>query len=229
MFPAPAQQPKRAICSSATWTLFCSGNSLAARSGGIHVTDVTNASRTQLMHLKTLAWDREMLAAFGMPEKMLPRIASSSEIYGDAKFDADRRCPHRRNSGRSASRASRPDLLQSRRSQKHLWHRLLSCSKTPARELVHSKFGLLTTVAYKFGAKPAHYALEGSIAITGALVQWLRDNLGIIQKSADIEPLARTVNDNGGVYFVPAFSGLYAPYWKATARGVIAGLDALRE
>src|SRR5258708_16059049 len=89
---------------------------------------------------------------------------------------------------------------------------------------VVSKYGLITTVAFKFGAKPAQYALEGSIAITGALVQWIRDNLGLIQKSSDIETLARTVKDNGGVYFVPAFSGLYAPYWQASARGVIAGL-----
>ncbi|MGC1201635.1 MAG: glycerol kinase GlpK, partial [Candidatus Acidiferrales bacterium] len=191
--------------------------------GGIHITDVTNASRTQLMHLKTLAWDREMVAAYGIPEKMLPRIASSSEIYGHAKFNPIEDVPIAGILGDQQAALVGQTCFNPGEAKNTYGTGCFMLENTGA-EIVHSRFGLLTTVAYKFGAQPAHYALEGSIAITGALVQWLRDNLGIIQKSADIEPLARTVTDNGGVYFVPAFSGLYAPYWKASARGVIAGL-----
>ena len=192
--------------------------------GGVHVTDVTNASRTQLMNLETLAWDEELLDAFGIPRPMLPQICSSSEVYGQSQVALAGRRPDRGHPGRSAGRAGGANLLQARRSQEHLWHRLLPADEHRRRSPVQSKHGLLTTVAYKFGKQPARYALEGSVAITGALVQWLRDNLGLIENSAEIEALARTVKDNGGVYFVPAFSGLYAPYWKDNARGVIAGL-----
>jgi glycerol kinase len=191
--------------------------------GGIHVTDVSNASRTQLMDLKTLNWDAEMLGLYGIPEKMLPKIASSSEVYGKAQLD-------------SIKDVSIAGILGDQQAAlvgqtcfgpgeaKNTYGTGCFMLENTGTEIVHSKFGLLTTVAYKFGNKPAQYALEGSIAISGALVQWLRDNLGIIQKSTDIEALARTAEDNGGVYFVPAFSGLYAPYWKSNARGVIAGL-----
>jgi len=191
--------------------------------GGIHVTDVSNASRTQLMNLKTLAWDPEILELYGIPEKMLPKIASSSEVYGNAQLDSIKDVPIAGILGDQQA-ALVGQTCFSRGEAKNTYGTGCFMLENTGTEIVHSKFGLLTTVAYKLGKQPAQYALEGSIAITGALVQWLRDNLGIIEKSADIEPLARTVTDNGGVYFVPAFSGLYAPYWKSNARGVIAGL-----
>ena len=191
--------------------------------GGIHVTDVSNASRTQLMNLKTLSWDPEMLEVYGIPEKMLPEIVSSSEIYGKARLD-------------SIQNVSIAGILGDQQAAlvgqtcfnpgdaKNTYGTGCFLLENTGTEVVRSKSGLLTTVAYKLGDRPAHYALEGSIAFAGAVVQWLRDNLGLIEKSTDIESLARTVRDNGGVYFVPAFSGLYAPYWKSNARGVIAGL-----
>jgi glycerol kinase len=191
--------------------------------GGVHVTDVTNASRTQLMNLGTLAWDNEMLAAFEIPNQILPRICSSSENYGSAKVDAIKEVPiagilgdqHAALVGQACFKPGEA---------KNTYGTGCFLVMNTGRGPVPSKHGLITTLAYKFGAQPAHYALEGSVAITGALVQWLRDNLEIIEKSSDIEALARSVKDNGGVYFVPAFSGLYAPYWKANARGVIIGL-----
>lgn len=191
--------------------------------GGVHVTDVTNASRTQLMNLATLAWDDDMLAAFEIPKQVLPRICSSSEKYGAAQLPAIKNVPiagilgdqHAALVGQACFKPGEA---------KNTYGTGCFLVMNTARNPVQSKHGLITTLAYKFGSQPAHYALEGSIAISGALVQWLRDNLGIIEKSSDIEGLARTVKDNGGVYFVPAFSGLYAPYWKANARGVIAGL-----
>jgi glycerol kinase len=191
--------------------------------GGIHVTDVTNASRTQLMNLKTLAWDKEILDAFGIPEKILPRIRSSSEVYGAAQFAAVKDVPIAGILGDQQAALVGQTCFNSGEAKNTYGtgcFLLMNTGEAP----VHSRHGLLTTVAYKIADQPARYALEGSIAITGALVQWLRDNLGLIEKSSDIETLARTVEDNGGVYFVPAFSGLYAPYWKTTARGVIAGL-----
>ncbi len=191
--------------------------------GGIHVTDVTNASRTQLMNLSTLTWDKEMLEIFGIPESTLPRIASSSEIYGQAQLEAIHDVPIAGIIGDQQAALVGQACFDPGEAKNTYGTGCFMLENT-GTEIVHSKFGLLTTVAYKLGDQPAHYALEGSIAITGALVQWLRDNLELIQKSSDIEPLARTVKDNGGVYFVPAFSGLYAPYWKASARGVITGL-----
>ena len=191
--------------------------------GGIHVTDVTNASRTQLMNLETLAWDREILSAFGIPETMLPRICSSSEVYGHVKEAALKDVPIAGILGDQQAALVGQTCFKPGEAKNTYGTGCFLLMNTGSR-VVQSTHGLLTTLAYKFGNQPAHYALEGSIAITGALVQWLRDNLGLIQKSPDIEALARTVNDNGGVYFVPAFSGLYAPYWKDNARGVIAGL-----
>jgi glycerol kinase len=190
---------------------------------GLHVTDVTNASRTQLLNLASLQWDPEILAAFDIPANILPRIASSSELYGDATLDSiagvkiagvlgdqqaalfGQTCFH---PGEAKNTYGTGCFL------------LMNTGEQP----FPSSCGLLTTVAYKLGSAKTVYALEGSVAITGALVQWVRDNLGLIQKSSDIEDLARSVRDNGGVYFVPAFSGLYAPYWRSDARGVIAGL-----
>jgi glycerol kinase len=191
--------------------------------GGVHVTDVTNASRTQLMNLRTLEWDREILKDFGIPLAMLPRIASSSEVYGAARLAAVAGVAIAGDLGDQQAALVGQACFNPGEAKNTYGTGCFMLMNT-GKKAVSSNFGLLTTLAYKFGAKPACYALEGSIAITGALVQWLRDNLGLIEKSADIEALARTVSDNGGAYFVPAFSGLYAPYWKDDARGVIAGL-----
>jgi len=191
--------------------------------GGVHVTDVTNASRTQLMNLDTLQWDREILHDFGIPIGMLPKIASSSEVYGAGRLPSIAGVAISGDLGDQQAALVGQACFKPGEAKNTYGTGCFMLMNT-GEKAVLSKFGLLTTVAYKVGAKPACYALEGSIAITGALVQWLRDNLGLIEKSSDIEVLARTVNDNGGVYFVPAFSGLYAPYWKDDARGVIAGL-----
>jgi glycerol kinase len=191
--------------------------------GGIHATDVTNASRTQLMDLETLAWDPEILEIFGIPAMILPRIASSGEIFGRAQLPAIEGVPIAGVIGDQQAALVGQTCFASGEAKNTYGTGSFLLMNT-GESAVFSKFGLLTTVAYKLGAEPARYALEGSIAITGALVQWLRDNLGIIQTSSDIEALTATVADNGGVYFVPAFSGLYAPYWKTSARGVIAGL-----
>jgi glycerol kinase len=190
---------------------------------GAHITDVTNASRTQLLNLKTLDWDPELLAAFEIPRAVLPQVRSSSEVYGEASFSAIAGVPISgilgdQQAALAGQACFRPGEV------KNTYGTGCFLLMNTGERLVPSRFGLLTTVAYKFASGPAHYALEGGVAIAGALVQWLRDNLGIIEKSSDVEPLARAVNDNGGVYFVPAFSGLYAPYWKENARGVIAGL-----
>jgi glycerol kinase len=191
--------------------------------GGLHLTDVTNASRTQLMNLSTLNWDPEILAAFDIPPAILPRIVSSSEVYGEAILP-------------SVSGVRIAGILGDQQAAlfgqtcfspgeaKNTYGTGCFLLMNTGERAVDSTCGLLTTLGYKLGNQKPIYALEGSVAITGALVQWLRDNLGLIQKSSDIELLARTVRDNGGVYFVPAFSGLYAPYWRNEARGVIAGL-----
>ena len=191
--------------------------------GGIHITDVTNASRTQLMSLEDLCWDTDMLDAFGIPEAMLPRIGSSSEVYALAKEPALKDVPIAGILGDQQAALVGQTCFRPGEAKNTYGTGCFLLMNTGDR-VFHSKHGLLSTVAYKLGDQPANYALEGSIAITGALVQWLRDNLGLIQKSCDIEALAKSVPDNGGVYFVPAFSGLYAPYWEDNARGVIAGL-----
>jgi glycerol kinase len=191
--------------------------------GGVHITDVTNASRTQLMNLETLSWDKELLNAFGIPEAMLPQIRSSSQSYGQAQESAVKDVPIAGILGDQQAALVGQTCFEAGEAKNTYGTGCFLLMNTGTQK-VDSKSGLLTTLAYKFGDQPAHYALEGSIAITGALVQWVRDSLGLIQKSSDIESLARTVSDNGGVYFVPAFSGLYAPYWKDSARGVITGL-----
>ena len=190
---------------------------------GVHVTDVTNASRTQLMNLDTLSWDREILETFGIPAAMLPRVRSSSETYGLAKEPAVQDVPIAGILGDQQAALVGQTCFEPGEAKNTYGTGCFLLMNTGTRK-IDSKSGLLTTMAYKLGDQPAHYALEGSIAITGALVQWVRDNLGLIEKSSDIQSLARTVDDNGGVYFVPAFSGLYAPYWKDNARGVITGL-----
>jgi len=191
--------------------------------GGVHVTDVTNASRTQLLNLKTLQWDGEILQDFDIPIQMLPKIVSSSEVYGTAHLPAIAGVAIASDLGDQQAALVGQACFKPGEAKNTYGTGCFMLMNTGERAVL-SNSGLLTTLAYKFGAKPACYALEGSIAIAGALVQWLRDNLELIENSSDIEALARTVTDNGGAYFVPAFSGLYAPYWKDDARGVIAGL-----
>jgi glycerol kinase len=202
-----------------TW---CIWNLTGGTDGGKHVTDVSNASRTMLMNLETLDWDDDLCAAIGVPRSMLPEIRSSSEVYGEAKgvlagipVAGDLGDQQAATFGQAAY-----DVGDAKNTYGTGCFMILNTGT----DLVPSKSGLLTTVAWKLGDAPAIYALEGSIAITGALVQWLRDNLGLIEKSEDVEALAATVEDNGGTYFVPAFSGLFAPYWRGDARGAIVGM-----
>ncbi len=195
--------------------------------GGAHVTDVTNASRTMLMNLHTLDWDDEILAAMGVPRAMLPRIVPSSDpaTWGATRADGPfgGEIPVCGDLGDQQA-ATVGQACFSPGEAKNTYGTGCFMILNTGHEIVASEHGLLTTVCYQFGEETAVYALEGSIAITGALVQWLRDNLGLIQQSADVEALARTVSDNGGIYFVPAFSGLFAPYWRSDARGAIVGL-----
>lgn len=190
---------------------------------GLHLTDVTNASRTQLLNLASLQWDPDILAAFDIPANILPRIASSSELYGAATFDPINGVKIAGLLGDQQAALFGQTCFQPGEAKNTYGTGCFLLMNT-GEQPFPSSCGLLTTVAYKLGSAKTVYALEGSVAITGALVQWVRDNLGLIQKSSDIEELARSVRDNGGVYFVPAFSGLYAPYWRSDARGVIAGL-----
>lgn len=202
-----------------TWLIW---NLTGGPEGGLHITDTTNASRTQLMGLESLAWDDSMLAAFGIPRAMLPEIVSSSQVYGDTKVPFAG-VPIAGILGDQQAALFGQTCFQPGEAKNTYGtgcFALMNTGETP----VPSTCGLVTTVGYKLDGKPAIYALEGSIAITGALVQWLRDNLGLIRNSAEIEQLAQTVEDNGGVYFVPAFSGLYAPHWCESARGLIIGL-----
>ena len=202
-----------------TW---CIWNLTGGANGGVHVTDVTNASRTMLMDLGTLDWDDEILRLMGIPRSMLPAIKASSEVYGSAVGDLEG-IPVAGDLGDQQA-ALFGQTCFSTGEAKNTYGTGCFMLMNTGEKLVPSKSGLLTTVGYKIGDRPAIYALEGSIAITGALVQWLRDNLGMITRSEEVEALAGTVDDNGGVYFVPAFSGLFAPYWRSEARGVIAGL-----
>ena len=201
---------------------WCIWNLTGGVNGGVHVTDVTNASRTMLMNLETLDWDEEILSLMGIPRSMLPPIKASSEVYGTGVGDLEG-IPIAGDLGDQQA-ALFGQTCFSPGEAKNTYGTGCFMLMNTGTKIVPSKSGLLTTVGYKIGDKPAVYALEGSIAITGALVQWLRDNLGMITSSAEVEALAGTVKDNGGVYFVPAFSGLFAPYWRSEARGVIAGL-----
>ena len=191
--------------------------------GGLHITDVTNASRTQLMNLATLAWDPELLAAFRVPAAVLPRIVSSGGELGVVAAGPLAGVPLAGILGDQQAALVGQACFRPGEAKNTYGTGCFLLLNTGAGP-VASKAGLITTVAYRFGEEPAAYALEGSVAIAGAVVQWLRDNLRLIDSSADIERLAAEVEDNGDVYFVPAFSGLYAPHWKAGARGVIAGL-----
>lgn len=189
---------------------------------GAHVTDVTNASRTLLMNLHTLDWDTDILNLLNIPRAILPEIRSSSEIYGTAKIILEG-VPVAGDLGDQQAALFGQTCFSAGEAKNTYGtgcFMLMNMGEIP----VPSKSGLLTTLGYKIGNQKAVYALEGSIAVTGSLVQWLRDNLGIIEKSSDVETLAQTVEDSGGIYFVPAFSGLFAPYWKSDARGAIVGM-----
>ncbi|MGO4105146.1 glycerol kinase GlpK [Leifsonia sp. YAF41] len=204
-----------------SWVLW---NLTGGIEGGVHVTDVTNASRTMFMDLETLEWDDEILAAFDVPKSMLPTIKSSSEVYGTVHGSSLlREVPVAGILGdQQAATFGQAAFDQGEAKNTYGTGNFLIFNT--GEEIIHSKNGLLTTVGYKLGDAPVHYALEGSIAVTGSLVQWLRDNLGMIGSSEEIETLAASVDDNGGAYFVPAFSGLFAPYWRADARGALVGL-----
>jgi glycerol kinase len=203
-----------------SWLLW---NLTGGPSGGIHVTDVTNASRTQLVSLDTLDWDDELLAAFDVPRALLPRIAPSSASYGAAQIAALRGVPVSGILGDQQAALVGQTCFEPGEAKNTYGTGCFMLMNT-GRQAVPSTAGLVTTVAYQIGDEPPYYALEGSIAIAGALVQWLRDNLKLIAKSSEVEALAREVDDNGDVYIVPAFSGLFAPYWRDTARGVVTGL-----
>lgn len=204
-----------------SWVLW---NLTGGVDGGVHATDVTNASRTLFMDLETLTWDESILADFGVPASMLPEIRSSSGDFGVAS-DASllRETPITGILGDQQA-ATFGQAAFDKGEAKNTYGTGNFLIFNTGEEIVHSKNGLLTTVGYKIGDEPTHYALEGSIAVTGSLIQWLRDNLGIISSAPAVEQLATSVDDNGGAYFVPAFSGLFAPYWRPDARGALVGL-----
>jgi glycerol kinase len=203
-----------------TWLIW---NLTGGSRGGIHITDVTNASRTMLMDLEALDWDAEILQVMGIPRAMLPTIKASSEVYAQIASGDLKGIPAAGDLGDQQA-ALFGQVCFGVGEAKNTYGTGCFMLLNTGASAVQSKSGLLTTLGYKIGAQPAVYVLEGSIAITGALVQWLRDNLGIISNSSEVEALARSVEDNGDIYFVPAFSGLFAPYWRSDARGVIAGL-----
>jgi glycerol kinase len=191
--------------------------------GTVHATDVTNASRTLLMSLETLAWDDALLDAFGIPRALLPEIRSSSEVYGEVAEGPLAGVPIAGILGdQQAATFGQAAFDAGASKNTYGTGNFLIANTGPA--IVHSANGLLTTVAYRLGDEEPCYALEGSIAVTGSLIQWLRDNLGFFERAADVEELALSVPDTGGVAFVPAFSGLFAPYWRPDARGAILGL-----
>ena len=202
-----------------SWVLW---NLTGGVSGGRHLTDVTNASRTLLMNLATLDWDDDLLDAIGVPRPMLPEIRPSSEVYGQAVGELAGVPIAGILGDQQAALFGQVcfEVGEAKNTYGTGCFMLLNTGTKP----VFSQNGLLTTVAYQVGDQAPVYALEGSIAIAGALIQWLRDNLGIIESAPEVEALARSVDDNGGVYFVPAFSGLFAPHWRSDARGVVAGL-----
>ncbi|RLP75930.1 glycerol kinase [Mycetocola tolaasinivorans] len=204
-----------------TWVLW---NLTGGTEGGIHVTDVTNASRTLFLNLETLEWDDEILAAFNVPKSLLPTVKSSSEVYGHAdSHSLLRETPIAGILGDQQA-ATFGQAAFDKGEAKNTYGTGNFLIFNTGEDIIHSDNGLLTTIGYKIGDQPTHYALEGSIAVTGSLIQWLRDNLGLISSAAEVEELARGVEDNGGAYFVPAFSGLFAPYWRSDARGALVGL-----
>ncbi|MCW2985452.1 MAG: glycerol kinase, partial [Conexibacter sp.] len=204
-----------------TW---CIWNLTGGTDGGLHITDVTNASRTLLMDLETLAWDEGLASAIGVPMSMLPEIRASSEVYGEVRSGGGMQGVKIAGDLGDQQAATFGQTCFSPGEAKNTYGTGNFLLLNTGTEAVQSKSGLITTVGYKIGDEPAVYCLEGSIAVTGSLVQWLRDNLKLIQAAPEVEELAETVDDNGGCYIVPAFSGLFAPYWKSNARGVVAGL-----
>ena len=204
-----------------TWVLW---NLTGGVDGGVHATDVTNASRTMFMDLETLQWDDEILGIFGVPRSMLPEIRSSSEVYGTVEESSLLRETPIAGILGDQQAATFGQAAFAAGEAKNTYGTGNFLIFNTGEEIVHSKNGLLTTVGYKLGDQPVHYALEGSIAVTGSLIQWLRDNVGLISSAAEVEELAKSVEDNGGAYFVPAFSGLFAPYWRPDARGALVGL-----
>jgi glycerol kinase len=220
---AAAESGEAVFGTTDSWLLW---NLTGGTSGGVHLTDVTNASRTMLMDLRTLDWDEELLSFFGIPRAMLPEIRPSSDRAGYGEVTA----------GPATGVVLTGDLGDQQAATvgqvcfapgeaKNTYGTGNFLLLNTGTELVTSEHGLLSTVCYQFGADAPVYALEGSIAVTGSAVQWLRDQLGIISEAADVEALAGRVEDTGGAYFVPAFSGLFAPYWRSDARGAIAGLS----
>lgn len=203
------------------WVLW---NMTGGVNGGVHKTDVTNASRTMLMDLRTLQWREDICKDFGIPMSMLPEICSSSEVYGYGRKNGLLIDTPISGILGDQQAATFGQACFEKGMAKNTYGTGCFVLMNTGEEPVFSENGLLTTVAYKIGDNKPVYALEGSIAVAGSLVQWLRDNLGMIKSSEEIEKLASTVDDNGGVYFVPAFSGLFAPYWKDDARGAIVGL-----
>jgi glycerol kinase len=216
-----AERGELAFGTTDSWIVW---NLSGGEEGGEHVTDVTNASRTMLMDLATLDWSDDLLAAFDIPRSLLPRIASSSEVYATVESSSVlREVPIAGILGDQQAATFGQAAFEAG-DAKNTYGTGNFLIVNTGEEIVRSSNGLLTTVAYRLGDAPARYALEGSIAVTGSLVQWLRDNLGIIRHADEIEKLAASVDDNGGAYIVPAFSGLFAPYWRPDARGAIVGL-----
>jgi glycerol kinase len=203
-----------------TW---CIWNLTGGTDGGLHITDVTNASRTMLMDLETLSWDADIASTIGVPMSMLPEIRASSEVYGEVKNGGFTGVQIAGDLGDQQA-ATFGQACFNPGEAKNTYGTGNFLLLNTGTEAVQSKNGMLTTLGYKVGDNDAVYCLEGAIAITGALVQWLRDNLKMIKAAPEVEELAQTVEDNGGLYIVPAFSGLFAPYWKSNARGVFAGL-----
>jgi glycerol kinase len=203
-----------------TW---CIWNLTGGTNGGLHITDVSNASRTMLMDLQSLSWDEEICSIIGVPTSMLPEIRASSEAYGEVKNGGFTGVQIAGDLGDQQA-ATFGQACLSPGEAKNTYGTGNFLLLNTGTEAVQSKSGMLTTLGYKIGDNDAVYCLEGAIAITGALVQWLRDNLKMISSAPEVEQLANTVEDNGGLYIVPAFSGLFAPYWKSNARGVFAGL-----
>ncbi|MEU8579820.1 glycerol kinase GlpK [Streptomyces abikoensis] len=203
-----------------SWVIW---NLTGGTEGGVHVTDVTNASRTMLMNLRSLEWDERILSSMEIPAAVLPEIRSSAEVYGTAKGGALAGVPVASALGDQQAALFGQTCFDQGEAKSTYGTGTFMLMNT-GDEPVQSYNGLLTTVGYRIGNEKPVYALEGSIAVTGSLVQWMRDQMGLIKSAAEIETLASSVEDNGGAYFVPAFSGLFAPYWRSDARGVIAGL-----
>jgi glycerol kinase len=218
---ARAEAGELAFGTTDSWLLW---NLTGGPDGGIHATDVTNASRTLFMDLRTCQWDHEILADFGVPVSMMPEIRSSSEVYGMVESSSLLREVAVAGILGDQQAATFGQAAFEAGESKNTYGTGNFLIVNTGEQIVHSTNGLLTTLAYRLGDEAPRYALEGSIAVTGSLVQWLRDNLGLISEAAEIEALAQSVPDNGGVYFVPAFSGLFAPHWRPDARGAILGL-----